>query len=81
VRLGNWLTADQGRRLLECQTPSTARELRDHANLRPSVPPRGRRTRPDPVPARPRVHPDDGALPRMQTEAPYCRERPVGNRT
>lgn len=31
VRLGNWLTADQGRRLLECQTPSTAHELRDHA--------------------------------------------------
>ena len=31
VRLGNWLTPEQGRRLLECATPSTARELRDHA--------------------------------------------------
>src|SRR4029434_11230943 len=31
VRLGNWLTAEQGRRLLECVTPSTPRELRDHA--------------------------------------------------
>src|SRR5215467_12979967 len=29
VRLGNWLTPEQGRRLLECATPSTARELRD----------------------------------------------------
>src|SRR5919197_3975643 len=31
VRLGNWLTADQGRRLLDSATPSTARQLRDHA--------------------------------------------------
>src|SRR5262247_4286119 len=31
VRLGNWLTPEQGRRLLECSTPSTAREMRDHA--------------------------------------------------
>src|SRR5215213_63097 len=31
VRLGNWLTSEQGRRLLECTTPSTLRELRDHA--------------------------------------------------
>jgi integrase len=31
VRLGNWLTPEQGRRLLECATRSTARELRDHA--------------------------------------------------
>jgi len=31
VRLGNWLTPEQGRRLLDCATPSTARELRDHA--------------------------------------------------
>lgn len=31
VRLGNWLTPEQGRRLLECATPSTMRELRDHA--------------------------------------------------
>jgi integrase len=31
VRLGNWLTPEQGRRLLECAVPSTARELRDHA--------------------------------------------------
>jgi len=28
VCLGNWLTAEQGRRLLDCATPSTARELR-----------------------------------------------------
>src|SRR5580765_8795185 len=31
VRVGNWLTADQGRRLPESATPLTARELRDHA--------------------------------------------------
>jgi integrase len=31
VRLGNWLTPEQGRRLLESAMPSTARELRDHA--------------------------------------------------
>jgi integrase len=31
VRLGNWLTPEQGRRLLESATPSTAREFRDHA--------------------------------------------------
>ena len=31
VRLGNWLTPEQGRRLLERSTPSTPRALRDHA--------------------------------------------------
>jgi site-specific recombinase XerD len=31
VRLGNWLTPEQGRRLLERAAPSTRRELRDHA--------------------------------------------------
>jgi site-specific recombinase XerC len=31
VRLGNWLTLEQGRRLLEYQVPSTPRDLRDHA--------------------------------------------------
>jgi integrase len=31
VRLGNWLTPEQSRRLLESATPLTARELRDHA--------------------------------------------------
>jgi integrase len=31
VRLGNWLTPQQGRRLLESAMPSTTRELRDHA--------------------------------------------------
>lgn len=30
VRLGNWLTPEQGRRLLESATPSTGREMRDH---------------------------------------------------
>src|SRR3954447_25315831 len=29
VRLGNWLTVEQGRRLLESATPLTAREFRD----------------------------------------------------
>src|SRR5579862_2881475 len=29
VRLGNWLTAEQGRRLLRRRTPATLRELRD----------------------------------------------------
>jgi site-specific recombinase XerD len=31
VRLGNWLTPEQGRRLLECATLSSPRELRDRA--------------------------------------------------
>jgi len=31
VRLGNWLTPEQGRRLVECAMSSTARELRDRA--------------------------------------------------
>jgi integrase len=31
VRLGNWLTPEQGRRLLECSARSTMRDLRDHA--------------------------------------------------
>src|SRR4051812_46905620 len=31
VRLGNWLTPDQGRRLLDEVTPSSPRALRDHA--------------------------------------------------
>ena len=35
--------------------------------------------RSDPVPTRPRLHADDGAVPWMQAEAPDRRERPVGN--
>jgi integrase len=31
VRLGNWLTPEQGRRLLEATTRSSPRELRDQA--------------------------------------------------
>src|SRR5512132_3042927 len=31
VRLGNWLTPEQSRRLLDHATSSTTRELRDHA--------------------------------------------------
>src|SRR3990170_2988265 len=33
VRLGNWLTPEQGRRLLEHVQPATPRETRDHAML------------------------------------------------
>ena len=33
VRLGNWLTPEQGRRLLRHRTPTTPRELLDHAML------------------------------------------------
>lgn len=33
VRLGNWLTPEQGRRLLEYPEPATPRQLRDHAML------------------------------------------------
>jgi integrase len=33
VRLGNWLTPEQGRRLLEHTEPATPRQLRDHAML------------------------------------------------
>jgi integrase len=31
IRLGNWLTPEQGRRLLECAMPSSPRQLRDQA--------------------------------------------------
>jgi len=31
VRLGNWLTPEQGRRLLEATTPASPREVRDQA--------------------------------------------------
>jgi integrase len=31
VRVGNWLTPEQGRRLLESAPPSSAREVRNHA--------------------------------------------------
>ncbi len=31
VRMGNWLTAEEGRRLLTHRVPGTLRELRDHA--------------------------------------------------
>ncbi len=33
VRLGNWLTPEQGRRLLTVRRPATPRELRNHAML------------------------------------------------
>jgi site-specific recombinase XerD len=33
VRLGNWLTPEQGRQLLASATPLTPRELRDYAML------------------------------------------------
>src|SRR5437762_5182551 len=33
VRIGNWLTPEQGRRLLQHPPPATPRELRDHAML------------------------------------------------
>lgn len=33
IRLGNWLTPEQGRRLLEYGRPATLREARDHAML------------------------------------------------
>src|SRR5512138_2795731 len=33
VRLGNWLTPEQSRRLLERVMPATARHLRDHAMI------------------------------------------------
>ena len=33
VRLGNWLTPEQGRRLLTQRTPTTLRDLRNHAML------------------------------------------------
>jgi len=54
---------------------------RSAAHVRSSVPPRGGELDQNPVSARPRLHPDDRALSRMQTEAPNRRERPIGNRT
>jgi len=60
--------------------PGSTGSARPAAHVRSSLPCRGQRTGSDPVPARPRFHPDDGALPRMQGEAPNCREWPIGNR-
>jgi hypothetical protein len=34
VRLGNWLTVEQGRQLLHCNSSLTLRELRDHAMVK-----------------------------------------------
>ena len=53
---------------------------RSPTHLCPAVPPGGRRTGSDPVPARARLDPDDGALPWVQAEAPVRRERPTGHR-
>ena len=36
VRLGNWLTVEQGRRLLHCNGSLTLRELRDYASVDPA---------------------------------------------
>ena len=47
---------------------------RPQTHVRPSLSSRRRRAGSDPVPARPRLHPDDRALPRMQPEAPSCGE-------
>jgi hypothetical protein len=47
----------------------------------PSLPLGRRRTGPNPVPTRPRVDSDDGALPWLQAEASRRCERPIGNRT
>ena len=52
VRLGNWLTPEQGRRLLTRRTPSTPRERRDHACARGA----------------PRVWPSEGELLALQLE-------------
>jgi hypothetical protein len=44
VQLGNWLTPDQGRRLLTRRTPTTPRALRDHAIGARQLRPLGRRS-------------------------------------
>ena len=53
---------------------------RPAAHLCPPLPSCRRRTGSNPVPPWARVHPNDGALPRMQTEAPNCCERPPWHR-
>ena len=51
-----------------------AGSARSAANLCSPMPPGRRRTRLDPIPAWPRLNPDNGALPWMQAEAPGCGE-------
>ena len=51
-----------------------AGSARPPPDLRPAVPPRRRRTGPDSVPARARLDPDDGTVPRVQAEASMCGE-------
>jgi integrase len=88
VRVGNWLTAEQGRRLLNTPTLTTLREQRNRAMLamligcgrlatdvRASVLPRRRRTGSDPVPPGARVDSNDGAVPWVQAETALRRER------
>src|SRR5262249_29878349 len=50
-------------------------------DLRPALSSRRWRTGSDSVPPRPRLYPDHRALPRLQTEASSCRQRPIGYRT
>jgi hypothetical protein len=61
VRLGHWLTAEQGRRLLRTESPPTLRGLRDYAMVALLLPERSGdcravgagRTRSRRLPARP----------------------------
>jgi hypothetical protein len=76
VRLGNWLTAEQGRRLLRTEAPLTLRGLRDHAMV--ALPPRWWRTRPDSIPAGKCFDSDDRAISRLQAEAPVRGQRHYG---
>ena len=54
---------------------------RPSPHVRAAVSPGRRRTRADPVPSGPRLRPDDGTVPRVQTEAAMRCERSARHRT
>jgi hypothetical protein len=61
-------------------TPKVLWEIVKAAHLRPAVPPCRRRTGPDSIPARTRLHPDDGAVSGLQAQATLRSQRQDGTR-
>jgi hypothetical protein len=80
VRLGNWLTPEQGRRLLAEADAATPRARRDHAMIAMLIGCGLQRAESDSVPPRARFDSDDGTLPGLQTEAAVCRQRSARDR-
>jgi len=82
--LGNWDVREGGvarsPRVRHHCRHRDAGASRSPASLRPALSFGGRRIRANSVLARPRLHPNDGALPGLQATNQGCRERSSGNR-